>query len=172
MRHDDVDFPGDELSSQRRQTLELPLGPPIFDDEIPAFVVTQIAQALSSCARLPVEIPGRGLAEKTDAIESIESSTAGVASSDVGLEDDQSDPDEECRRSPSQHAVSDARRVLRPAVQTARASVGPRRVIPGTGSSAPAPRAPAHRRDSRASRGSRSGCSLRRRAAAPVCRLP
>ena len=45
-------------------------------------------------------------------------------------------------------------------------------VIPAGDSSAPAPRAPGDRRDWRASRGSRSGCSRRRRGAARACPRP
>jgi hypothetical protein len=52
----DVDLRPNELRGQSRQAVELSLGPAIFDDEVPAFLVSAIPETLSKRSGLPGEV--------------------------------------------------------------------------------------------------------------------
>jgi hypothetical protein len=52
----DVDLRPNELRGQSRQAVELSLGPAIFDDEVPAFLVSAIPETLSKRSGLPDEV--------------------------------------------------------------------------------------------------------------------
>jgi hypothetical protein len=45
--HDDIDLEPDQLRGEVRKPIALPLGPPVFEDDVLAFPVSQLAQSVS-----------------------------------------------------------------------------------------------------------------------------
>ena len=70
MGHDGINVEGDQLGRQSRQAVKFSLGPAVLDDEVSAFLVSQVSEALSQGRSLAAKICGRRLAEKPQPIDS------------------------------------------------------------------------------------------------------